>query len=145
MINNLIYLFIYRLVRFSVSSFGSLIFLASNSFCLFSQVVSVYCSFLFTSHFFLCLSWLFQTLIEQWSGKPGVESSKFSWGCRQFFFLTLLITKLISFSLLIYWSTDRWFFNQSYFHWFLQPVSCFIFSQVVSVYCSFLFPSLFVC
>ena len=29
---------------------------------------------------------------EHWSRKPGVESSNLSWGCRQFFFLFVLIS-----------------------------------------------------
>ena len=35
--------------------------------------------------------------LEHWSCKPGVESSNLSRGCRQFFFLSLLIAKLIFF------------------------------------------------
>ena len=56
------------------------IFLATNSFYLLSQVVSVFC-------FFVCVfvslsSRVYASLaqwLEHWSCKPGVESSNLSW------------------------------------------------------------------
>ena len=85
--------------------------------------------------------------LEHWSRKPGVESSNLSRGCRQFFFVPLLIAKLISLSLfsLIYSSIVRWFFNH-FVRSFIYSASnlFYLLTQAVSVYGSFLFPSLLV-
>ena len=66
--------------------------------------------------------------LEHWSCKPGVESSSLSRGCRQFFFLSLLIAKLIFF--FFRWFIHRLFvdFSVSLFvHWLIQRAIRFIY------------------
>ena len=86
--------------------------------------------------------------LEHWSRKPGVESSNLSRGCEQFFFLSLLIAKLISFSLFsLISSFIRRFFSQFVRSFIYSASTCNLFyllTQAVPVYGSFLFPSLFV-
>ena len=104
------------------------IFLATNSFYLLSQVVSVFC-------FFVCVfvslsSRVYASLaqwLEHWSCKPGVESSNLSWAYTNGISIYLFIHRLVSFY------SVRSFIN----------ILCNFFSHVVCDFFSCLLVSLF--
>ena len=144
--------FIHRLfVDFSVSSFVHWLIQRAIRFIYLVKLS------LFTvlSRFVLCLFVLpilnasvsasLAQWLEHWSRKPGVESSNLSRGCEQFFFLSLLIAKLISFFFYLF------FHSLFVFQQFVRSlnysarISFDHLSEVASVYCSFLLALLFAC
>ena len=73
--------------------------------------------------------------LEHWPCERGVASSNLSQGCRQFFFLLLLIANLIFF--LFRWFIHRPFVDFSvgpFVHLLIQPIIRFIFLVKLSLF-----------
>ena len=149
-ITQMIFWFIYSSIdSYVFQSFGSFINFISKYFVFLVKLSLFTVPFCFLlCLFFLCIfntsvSASLAQWLEHWSRRPGVASSNLSWDCRQFFFLSLLIATLISFFyLFIYSSIVRSFSSQFVRSLVYSAGNTFYFlTQVVPVYCSFLFRS----